>query len=181
MTMKLRGNGEKDNRATSCCSHLPTTSKAAEPRQPATAATLLNLTIYRCSEGALVSNQPSKFTYFKMQGLLCCLCQRELCQDPPDLGLECQYTVSWESLAPHQDPATEEVKWAFLTLQMLSVYGGGRCSALSLQEKHQPCSRASNPLPTLAFDPRAFCLTVFFHAQYNGLSLLLLLAKNVNQ
>lgn len=29
MTMKLRGNGEKDNHAASCCSHLPTTSKAA--------------------------------------------------------------------------------------------------------------------------------------------------------
>lgn len=29
MTMKLRGNGEKDNHATTCCSHLPATSKAA--------------------------------------------------------------------------------------------------------------------------------------------------------
>lgn len=29
MTVKLRGNGEKDNHAASCCSHLPTTSKAA--------------------------------------------------------------------------------------------------------------------------------------------------------
>lgn len=27
-----------------------------KPRQPAAAATLLNLTIYRCSEGALASN-----------------------------------------------------------------------------------------------------------------------------
>lgn len=27
--MKLRGNGEKDNHTTSCCSHLPATSKAA--------------------------------------------------------------------------------------------------------------------------------------------------------
>lgn len=27
--MKLRGNREKDNHAASCCSHLPTTSKAA--------------------------------------------------------------------------------------------------------------------------------------------------------
>lgn len=30
MTMKLSGNGERDNHATSCCSHLPTTSKAAK-------------------------------------------------------------------------------------------------------------------------------------------------------
>lgn len=165
-----------------------------ELRQPATAATLLNLTIYRCLEGALACNQPSKFTYFEMQGLLgCCtlavlcwLCQVEGCQVPPDEGLACKCCVSWESLAPHQDPARDftgvrESIMGFPHSAAALCPWRGLVLSIGLVGKIPSLQLGKELTPPLAFTPKAFHLAIFFHVYYNGLCLLLLLDKNVNQ
>lgn len=148
-----------------------------KPRQPAAAATLLNLTIYRCSEGALASNQPSKFTYSRCGACSAAAARlrsagsakRGPAEFLPTRGCRASAERAGKALPRTRAlrgilQVCSRVKEAFLTLQLLSARGGDCCSPSGLEEKHHPCSWASNLLPTLVFNLKGFCLTVFFHA-----------------
>lgn len=97
MTMKLSGNGEKDNHATSCCSHLPTTSKAAKTQAAGNSCHPIKLNNLQVLGGSTCEQLAEQIHLLQDAGpprlglaVHGWLCQVEGCQVPPGEGLACQ-------------------------------------------------------------------------------------------
>jgi len=107
MTMKLKGNGGKDNHAASCCSHLPTICKAARTQAAGNSChpiKLNNLQVLGGSTCVQLAKQihllqdagpSSRLLQFGCAPLTLWITAKIL----PDEGLTCGWYGSWESLA----------------------------------------------------------------------------------
>lgn len=74
MTMKSRGNGEKDNHAASCCSHLPTTSKAARAQAARNSCHPIKLNNLQVLGGSTCTQLAEQIHLLKDAGPSSCCC-----------------------------------------------------------------------------------------------------------
>lgn len=146
--MKLRGNGEKDNHAASCCSHLPTTSKAARTQAAGNSChpiKLNNLQVLRGSTCVQLAEQihllqdagpSSQLLQFGCAPLTLWstakwLQTRGWLVDVKEAGKALLRSVILQMITS----VSESVR-ALLAPQLLSAYGRYRCSPFAPKASH---------------------------------------------
>lgn len=98
---------------------------------------------------------------------LCRLCPAQACQAPLDRGRSASAkgagkasprTRTLQGIAQ----VCSKVKWAFLTLQLLSINGGDWCSPLGLEEKTSSVQLGKKPSSNSSLQPQSLLVSLSF-------------------
>lgn len=166
MTIKLRGNGEKDNHTTSCCSHLPTTSKVARTQAAGNSCHPIKLNNLQVLGGSTCEQLAKQIHLLRDAGLLqfgSALPSGRLPSSsrpgagvpmPSELGKPCSTPGSCKGFCR----CREGIMGFSHSAAALCPWRG---SVQSCDENHHPCSWASSLLPLWPSTPMPSILVSF--------------------